>query len=180
MKRLGKWLFHGLAAISLLLCMTTAVLWIRNLRGPEAWKLGNDITVYSVRLGLGSLTVQWLRDGPAGWYVVSNPYYPSHPTESDHDFVVGYLAVGRLAAPLAGHPVGTIVLWSLKLQYWFLCLLFATTPAWAAISIIRKCRKPGVGLCAVCGYDLRATPDRCPECGSPVPLGHKPTVPASR
>ncbi|MGA2442071.1 MAG: hypothetical protein ABSH08_14040 [Tepidisphaeraceae bacterium] len=44
MKRLGRWLFNGLGALSLLLFAATTILWVRSYRIGDQWTLQNDTT----------------------------------------------------------------------------------------------------------------------------------------
>jgi len=53
----------------------------------------------------------------------------------------------------------------------FVTLLCSTPLIARAIQIHRAQRRARVGTCRECGYDLRATPQRCPECGA-IPTMH--------
>ena len=70
-------------------------------------------------------------------------------------------ATGRSVAVLARMD-------QLDISYWLPVVAFAVLPVWWYRR--RAKLRASVGLCRTCGYDLRATPERCPECGAvPVP-----------
>ena len=59
--------------------------------------------------------------------------------------------------------------WNLTVDSWVLALATATLPAawaWPRVRRTLLARRRRAGTCARCGYDLRATPGRCPECGA--------------
>ncbi len=65
------------------------------------------------------------------------------------------------------------------MPFWFVVLASGVSPAlWGRGWWRRRIRRQRIrkGLCPVCGYDLRATPVRCPECGTATTLPN--TLPA--
>ena len=78
----------------------------------------------------------------------------------------GYSRRGSFTGPSGrfGHVV---------VPYWSLLAATALPPLlWLGVRSRRTLllrRRKRLGLCVRCGYDLRASPGRCPECGTPAP-----------
>jgi hypothetical protein len=56
--------------------------------------------------------------------------------------------------------------WSIDIPEWFLICSPALLPAAWGVSRLRSQNRASPGVCMKCGYDLRATPNCCPECGT--------------
>jgi hypothetical protein len=61
-----------------------------------------------------------------------------------------------------------LIRWDVRISYWLLAVIASAIPLLRLLQMRRaklRQRRIAHGLCGSCGYDLRATPDRCPECG---------------
>ncbi len=67
-------------------------------------------------------------------------------------------------APLPG-PVRPSY-WELYVRTGFAVAVLLAPLALLTARRVRGGRRVTVGLCASCGYDLRASPGRCPKCGA--------------
>jgi hypothetical protein len=81
----------------------------------------------------------------------------------------------------AGWSRGTVLrYWRVTVPCWAPALAALVLPAsWLARRLAaRRCtRRAALGRCTRCGYDLRNSPDRCPECGTPK-TAPRPEAPA--
>ncbi len=182
------WLFNLFAAISLLLAVATLVQWCRSLSGTDfarwhhytAYPDCDVIHQWTLMSADGGLSLTHFVDryqtgmgatyrGSMRRFIDPNPEYP---------FFGSGRSVSRQQAGLlhrAGFQVGSEMIWGagsmtrgMVMPHWFAAILFLFLPAvWLRCHLHYR-RRVSQGLCLICGYDLRATPDRCPECGTVI------------
>ena len=71
-------------------------------------------------------------------------------------------------APAGGMSTCTVTYHAVGVPFWAIATASALAPgAWLYQTVHRRrrLRRASRGQCVACGYDLRATPGRCPECG---------------
>jgi hypothetical protein len=186
MKRFGRWLFYAAAALSLLLCIGSAIAWARSYNVLYAWSRQQEHRDYTgdleIWLDQGRLVIligivpqadrgQAYKPPQAHWRLYREPYwfaFRRNNTSAQFGWRFWNYDHSRRQAPPGFGPAGY---WSAGINLALVAGVFAILPAIVRIRFLRKKyfqRRPGI--CRKCGYDLRATPDRCPECGT-VPTG---------
>jgi hypothetical protein len=177
-------LLNGMTALSLLLLVATTVLWVRShaLSDKAAWRRPGGI--YSARTARGHLVVEmWRADWPLragerfGFVYERDEPYPLALEVIPRLYVYPDPSVSESKWDHAGfgwhtrRRAGAVESAAVSAPFWALAAAAAALALGRAVPRLvsaRRRRRQRAGLCPACGYDLRATPERCPECGRRV------------
>jgi hypothetical protein len=100
-----------------------------------------------------------------GWSYVSSPVSELLDV-GDTPAPWSTFGVTLYAESLQIDPSIQMHLWAVQARYFWLFVATALIPFVRTFAWLGARRRRRVLLCPSCGYDLRATPDQCPECGA--------------
>ena len=112
-------------------------------------------------------------DSKAQWRFAGFCYVTWRDTRQDPklDNLVVYSRKIEEFMALLGDPTPGNLTW-ITAPYWFVLSLSMTASVPFGLFIFRHCHRRFSGKCQACGYDLQASTNACPECGTPIPASH--------
>jgi hypothetical protein len=151
MRTPARWVSAVVLAVALVLTVVSAILWPRSYYMRDAFGVRlAEQQVVGIISNRGSLSIAYVPENLDRRVV----WFTRRP---DDNLPVGPLGFGWLRE---GRRTAVSV------PHWLVIPITAVV-AFAAGSYTLSKLRP-FGTCRKCGYDLRATPDRCPECGTSV------------
>ena len=166
MRQLFARTFNSVAAMSLVVCAAMVVLWVRSRSCGYviAYNFGgHGLSLASPEDGLYISSQSGFAAETDGWEHFTRPPSPTNAIAIHWRFLGFGGGSYDDTDPSIGYFCRVI---GLLIPYWFVTGLTLMLPASAAVRHLRTRRQIGQESCPSCGYDLRATSDRCPECGA--------------
>lgn len=163
---------HLLAFLSLVLFAVSAIVWLHSYRtGHEVYRLADRrgqyvdvcrgrLTWYAAETAVSRRPAEWgyVRRDDTRAQREANEAIAANVSGRSGAEGFGLLGVAYYAGQAPASPR------HLTVHLWLPTVLFAVAPTLLFVRWMR--RRAAKGLCPACDYDLRATPDRCPECGT--------------
>jgi hypothetical protein len=192
MKQLRHILTAAPRIASLVLLAAVIVLWIRSYFRYDQFSFVHDTPtpqtwtrrIYTLRSSGGFMFIEYLRATqpaePEHVRIMSEDAKQHGGWNWDHSPRVGpTFSVLALKNPTFWQRLGfelndqkphfggnaDVIMPSVTFPDWFAAAIFAALPAQWLVAVRRRRRRDRRGLCPRCGYDLRSSPQRCPECG---------------
>jgi hypothetical protein len=190
MPAVRRHLFNALAVLSLLLCAATVTIWVRSMSHGGALPAVKEQSGWQFQSLRGRVCVTHVaaigqspgaadQPGLAVWEDRPPVEWPSDQPTMCLFYGVRNMPEASLSNGFGLAQVRNVSAWGpetpprqwrangVAVPYWMPLALFLVSPlVWAAT--FRRRGRARRGECLRCGYDLRATPDRCPECGTAV------------
>jgi len=166
--------FNSASAVSLLLSAATTVLWVRSHYFSDWFQCADIRWAIDAHSTVGELWVYRLELAASdqggslghGWGDTADRISPV-----DRIITGGLtLGFGRLMTEIqdySGKNLGQFAIYFFP--HWALASMFGLLPVGWIVGFLRRRRRSRRGGCPACGYDMRASPKQCPECGTPAP-----------
>jgi hypothetical protein len=189
MRYAARCLFAFAAATSLLLFIAIVICWLRSYFFSDLlrWTTATGQTALCTRQGhlvLHLFRADWSNQ-PARMFGLK--YDQDLPAPPSQDLFVRLMLGGNRGDKHTYWEGAGFAWWHYRrldgvrsiiavAPFWSLALATAALPLTVITRYLRTRRRNArqkhnpIPRCQSCGYDLRATPTRCPECGTPAPI----------